>query len=122
MKELAVEGCSLELDHGSGSVSISTTPSTVVKADGKGCYKGSISFSISGFKGTKILNPDGAGSGSISGSAQYTKIEGSSAVLKDDSVTVTLTGTAGQGSSQHPETEDVTVKVSDAGQTYAKGE
>ena len=122
MKELAVDGCTLELDHGSGSISISTTPSTVVKADGKGCYKGSISFSISGFTGTSILNGDGAGSGSISGSAQHTKIEGSPAVLKDDNVTVTLTGTAGQGSSQHTETEDVTVKVSNAGQTYAKGE
>ena len=121
MEYIAVNGCELALDHGSGSISISSTPSTKVKAGGKGCYKGKISFSVSGFSGTKITNSNGSGSGNISGSAEHVLIEGDSAVLANDEVTVTLKGTAGTGQSEHQESEDVTVKVKKAGQDKVIG-
>ena len=125
MQSIAVDGCTLQLSAGTGSISITSQPSQKIKCDGKGAYKGQIQFSISGYMGTNITNGDGQGSGSISGTSRCVKIEGQTAVLQNDtSESVTINGTkpSSSGSGTEPAVDVITVKVSDAGQSKVKAE
>lgn len=126
MKNIAVQGCELELTPPSSppaSVQITTSPSQKVKADGKNCYKGTLQVSISGYTGGDITVPgSGSGNGTISPGATKGKIEGAAAVLEGDSGTITVNGQKPSGSSTVPATQAVTVKIKAAGQTKNKME
>lgn len=110
-KNIAVEDCVLECTP-RADATITTPPSSHVKASGKGCYRGSITIMVT--NAAAVSDNNGTGTGNLSGSARHTKIDGVSAVLEGDSVTITVNGTSG-GS---PATGQVTVKIKDAGQKY----
>lgn len=124
-KAIAVQGCTLEIvEEGKSALSkqISTSPSSDVKFDGKGAYSGTIQIALSGYTGGRIVAESGATvtPGTLSGSAQYVKIDGNSAVLEGDiSDTITVVGSDSMG---HSVTDTCTVKISNAGQDYVKGE
>lgn len=126
MKNIAVKGCTLELTPASSpeaTVTIKTDPSKKVLAVGKGCYFGDLEISITGYTGGSIdVTGSGSGNGTLSGSSTKYKIEGAAAVLEGDSVTITVNGQKTSGSSTIATTQDVTVKISDAGQTNNKSE
>ena len=121
-KNIAVDGCTLEFQAGgSGTITITGTPSTKVKADGKAVYK-EIKFAISGYNGQDITNSDGAGQGSIIASAQKVKVEGNAVILEGDvSASITINGTTTSKGSQKPAVAVEVVKVTDAGQSKVKG-
>lgn len=124
-KSIAVQGCSLEIvEEGKSalSITISTSPSTDVKFDGKGAYRGTVQIAISGYTGGSIVSASGATvtPGTLSGSAQHVKIDGNSAVLEGDtSDVITVEGYDSMG---HLVPDTCTVKISNAGQDYVKGE
>lgn len=121
MGYIAVAGCTLQLQSGTGDIKITSTASKKVKADGKGVYT-EINFDVSNYTGGEITNGDGKGSGSITASAEHVKVEGNAVILEgDESATITLDGTKPGPSGKLPATATDTVKVSDAGQTKVKG-
>ena len=124
LKNIAVEGCSLKFQNGGGpdtAISITGTTSTKVKADGKAVYK-ELKFSISGYNGQTITNADGTGQGSIIASAEHVKVEGNAVILEGDvSAEITISGTTTTQSGKTPVTAVEVVKVTDAGQSKAKG-
>lgn len=119
---VAVDGCELAFKTSSflGTITITNNPSDVVKCDGKNSFIGSISFSISGFNGGAITNKDGTGSGTIQGGASKCTSGNNPMVLENDSVSVIISGTAGEGQSKHPEVVNAEVYVKKAGQTVCK--
>jgi hypothetical protein len=125
LKNIAVEGCSLEFQNGGGpntAISITGTTSTKIKADGKAVYK-ELKFSISGYKGQAITNGDGTGSGSIIATAQHVKVEGNAVLLEGDvSAAITINGTTTPpGGSPSPAVATEIVKITAAGQSKVKG-
>ena len=124
LKNITVEGCSLEFQNGGGpntAISITGTTSTKVKADGKAVYK-ELKFSISGYNGQAITNSDGTGEGSIIASAEHVKVEGNAVILEGDvSATITISGSTTTPSGKQDVTATEVVKVTDAGQSKAKG-
>lgn len=123
LKNITVEGCTLQLQSGTGTITI--TPgqtSTKVKADGKAVYK-TLKFTISGYTGGTItVSGSGSGSGEINASATKVKVEGNAVFLEgDQSATITLNGLQPSGSGTAPATATDIVKISDAGQSKAKG-
>lgn len=124
-KAISVQGCTLEIvEEGKSatSISITTAPSTDVKFDGKGAYSGTLQITLSGYTGGYIVSGSGGTvtPGTLSGSAQYVKIDGNSAVLEGDtSDVITVVGSDSMG---HSVTDTCTVKISNAGQDYVKGE
>lgn len=120
-KNIAVKGCELEDETGGGTVSISTSPSDKVKADGKGIYFGPISISVSGSDGGGLIGDgNGAGTGVITGTGSKVTSGGQPALLEGDTVTVAVTGTTTSGNVVTPVKDvPVTVKVKKAGQSVA---
>jgi hypothetical protein len=118
-KELAVQGCTLEIQTPvSGNASITSSPSTKVKADNKGVYKGTVLVSVSGASQGNCQGASGVGS--FTTTAQKCKVENETPLRKDDEATVTCNGTdPTQGGA--PCSFSATVKVSDAGQNKVKG-
>lgn len=136
MSELAVKGCSFEasLDTGQGSISATlstaTTPSKDVLVNNKGVFFDKITVTVaSGSSVTLTSPPPGATSNEgkllvsdtidISGTAgDILDAGGNKAVQKDDdgSKSLTFTFPAPQGAVT-TYSVNVTVKVSDAGQT-----
>lgn len=118
-KNIAVDGCELEDETGGGTVSISTSPSDKVKADGKGIYFGPISISVSGSDGGGLIGDgNGAGPGVITGTGSSIKSDGQPALLEGDTATVLVSGTTTSGSTVTPVLNvSVTVKVKKAGQS-----
>ena len=117
MKNIAVQGCSLELTDKTlaGLPQITTAPSSTTKADGKPAYRGNLTVSVP-------IVTDTAGNVAadvtltISGSSQKTKIDGQAAVLEGDS------GTAKAVVFTHPTTgvqatHDVEARIASAGQS-----
>lgn len=125
LKNIVVEGCTLQFQNG-GSGTITITPgqtSTKVKADGKAVYK-TLNFTISGYTGQSItIAGSGAGSGSINATAQHCKVEGQPVFLEgDQSATITINGLQPvPGGGTGPATATEIVKITNAGQTKAKG-
>lgn len=125
LKEIAVEGCTLEFQNGgTGTITINPNQaSTKVKAEGKGVYK-TLKFTISGYTGGAItVTGSGTGSGEINASAQKVKVEGNAVFLKGDvSSTITINGLQpAEGGGTKPATNQEIVKITDAGQTKVKG-
>lgn len=120
-KYIAVEGCTLSLSTGTGTITISTQPSNVLKAGGKGVYCGNLNFSITGYSSTVVtVAGSGSATGSISPTSTTVSSKGNKAVLEGDNTTVTVTGLAYSGSSTVTVTETVIVTVESAGQTVVK--
>lgn len=118
MSNIAVLGCELEVvPPGTGTITITSQPSTDVFINNKGVYFKEIRFTVAGSNGGgSVTNNDGTGSGSIVASgADILEIpSGNLSVLEGDtSLPVNITGTAGQSSA----TGSVTVRVKSAGQT-----
>lgn len=125
LKEIAVEGCTLEFQNGgTGTITINPNQaSTKVKAEGKGVYT-SLQFTISGYTGGAItVAKSGSGSGAINATAQKVKVEGSAVFLKGDvSSTITISGLKpAEGGGTAPATATEIVKITNAGQTKVKG-
>lgn len=110
-KYIAVQGCTLECTP-VATAQIATSPSTTTKADGKACYRGSLTITVT--NATAVTDGNGAGTGVITGSAQEVRIDGQPAVLEGDKVQITVSGTA----DGNPASGTVIVKISQAGQTY----
>lgn len=124
LKNITVEGCTLKFQNGGGpdtAITITGTKSTKVKADGKAVYK-ELKFSISGYNGQAITNADGTGQGSIKASAEHVKVEGNAVILEGDvSASITISGSTTTQSGKQDVTATEVVKVTDAGQSKAKG-
>ena len=117
---IAVEGCVLTITNGSGNATIQTNPQNHWAVCNKKPYAGPLTVQVSGAVVPPITNPNGQGSASLQPGSQYCKINGLKAVLEGDTVNVPLTGTAGTGSSEHPETATAVVKITSAGQQFVK--
>jgi hypothetical protein len=116
-KLIAAQGCEIELTPASttpATVQIVEPPSTDVKAEGKGLYRGQLTIMIAGYQGGAVTTT-GAGSGTIAGTAQSVKIDMMPAVLEGDSGTAVVTD-ASTGA-----TQPVTLRVKSAGQNSVKG-
>lgn len=117
---IAVEGCTIAHDSGSGisggSFTITSVASTKVKAEGKGVYKLEIAFTFAGGSESTVVAGSVTGGGTISATATKTKAEGQLVVREGD--TGTLTG-AGTNPAPPPPTLPVSgdVIISVAGQT-----
>jgi hypothetical protein len=123
LKAIAVDGCTLQLQSGTGTIQINPgQTSTKVKCGGKAAYK-TLQFVVQNYVGGAITIPiPTSGNGAINASAQKVKIEGQAALLEgDDSGTITLNGQVQSGTSVVPATATDTVKIVKAGQTKVKG-
>lgn len=117
MKNIVVSGCSFSLSEGSGTVTVTSTPSTKVKFGGSYAYKSPLSIMVAAYTDESTIIT-GAGSGSISGSSVKTTVENTAALLENDSVSVTVTGI--NPSTKAAATKTITVKISSAGQSEVK--
>lgn len=119
-KSLAVDGCELEDTTGGGNVSVTSSPSTAVLADGKGVFFGAVALSVSGSDGGgSIGDGNGAGTGIITGTgSSICDGTGQPALLEGDTATIQVSGTTTPpGGSPTPVGPiPVTVKVKKAGQ------
>lgn len=107
------QGCTIQITNGTGDVNITTPASTSVKVGGKGAYSGPLTISITGFVGSIITG--GAGTGTLSPNAQFSKIDGKLAVLENATASIVCYGTNAQtGATGFPETANV--KIISAGQ------
>lgn len=124
LKNITVQGCTLKFQNGGGpdsAITITGTTSTKVKADGNAVYK-ELKFSISGYNGQAITNSDGTGQGSIKATAEHVKVEGNAVILEGDvSAQITISGSTTTQSGKQDVTAIEVVKVTDAGQSKAKG-
>lgn len=117
MSYIAVLGCELEVvSPGTGTVTVTSQPSSDIFINNKGVFFREIQFTVSGSNGGgAVTNNDGTGSGSIiaSGADVLNIPSNLMAVLEGDtSMPVSITGTAGQ----YTATGTVTVRVKNAGQ------
>lgn len=123
LKNIAVEGCTLQLQNGTGTITINPgQASAKVKCDGKAVYT-ALKFTVSGYTGGAItVSGSGAGSGEIISTAQKNKAEGKSVFLEGDkSAVVTINGLQPSGSGTAPATATETVTIQMAGQSKVKG-
>lgn len=119
-KNIVVDGCTLSLSSGIGTITITSLPESNAKINGNGIYAGSLSFSVNGFTGTSITVPGtGSGTGTINGTG-IVKINDKKVLLENDSVDITLNGFKPQGNTTVSTTENVTVTITSAGQTSIK--
>jgi hypothetical protein len=120
-KEIANANLTLAPDPpiSGGTGTVSTSPSTKVKAGGAGVHRGTINFTWAG--GTYAGQPIVSGSGSITATAVKAKADGQAVVRKDDSGPISGTYT---NPAPPPPTLPFsgTVKVSNAGQTKDRGQ
>lgn len=119
-KNIAVKGCTLVIQGGSGPPpTITNQPSSDITVGGKGVFFKEIKVSLSGVTAGTITNSDGQGTGSITGTgADVLDANGDKAVLEGDvSASITVNGTMSTPSGPQSASGTVTVKVSAAGQT-----
>lgn len=115
---IAVDGCELEDVTGSGTVTITSSPSSDDDVSGKGIFFGPVTFSISGSNGGgSISDNNGTGTGIITGTgANICDAVGQPSLLEGDTVTAFVSGTADDGDVTVPNVP-VTIKVKKAGQS-----
>lgn len=114
----AVQGCQLQIMSGAGVATITTPPSTKLKANGKPVYIGPLTVSVTGFSGA-VVTGGGTGTGTINPTS-IGKTEGKGIVREGDtSQPITISGVNASGS---PATEVTTVKIVSAGQMVTRGE
>lgn len=123
LKEIAVDGLTLAPQGivSGGVLSITSVPSTKVKAEGAGVYKDPLTFTLTGANATGY-DPGTVmtvGSGSIPATALKVKAESLAVMRVDDQfATVAMTGTI--LGTPTPFTEPW--KITNAGQTKVKAE
>lgn len=117
MSELAVLGCTVSITSGHTTpnpIVITTQPSSNVSVNGKGVYKGTISVTVA-----PIADPSGntstGGTITIDGSGSNCLVDGSNAVLKNDSGSQSFPFV--NASSAPVGSQTVSIKITDAGQT-----
>lgn len=110
---------------GAATLTITSQPSSTVKADGKGVWVGPLMFTISNYMdGTSIDVPASGATtapGSMPAGAKKVMADGQPVMLKGDKVQVVVMGQKTAGQSTVPSTCSVTVEIQDAGQTVVKG-
>lgn len=120
---VAVQGLTLEPQGivSGGILNITSLPSLNCKAEGKGIYRGSLIFTLTGANaigydpGTVII----VGTGTISPTATKVKANGLLVLRKDDqNLNIPMTGTI--GGTPTPFTEPF--KITNAGQTTVKAQ
>lgn len=119
-KPVAVDGCTLTISSGGSgpAPSVTNSPSSNIKAGGKGVFFKEIKFSVSGVTAGTITNADGAGEGTIKGTGSSILENGDKAVLEDDeSALITVNGTMSTPSGPQSASGQIKVKVSKAGQS-----
>lgn len=127
-KEIANEDLTLQIttEGVTGSIEIISVPSTKVKANNKGVYRGDLIFNVSGLvQGVCGTSTAGSNLGvTISPTAVKVKAEGLEVLRKGDKVTEVTSSGAMQPGSPSPTACTITydVEVVDAGQTKAKAE
>lgn len=118
LKNAVIEGCTLVADSGTGTLKITSNASQNTKVDGFGVYAGTITISISNLTGAGFSG--GTGSGTITGSAQYNKIDNQPVVLEGDKTAeIPVSAVDGDGD---PITVPTVVTITVAGQTVVKME
>jgi hypothetical protein len=123
-KELAVDGLTLSpqgiVTPGTGTLTITSTPSTKVKPEGKGVYTASLQFTLVGANATGY-DPGTVqivGTAAIAATAVKVKADGSFVMRVDDqNAAVSMTGTI----SGTPTPFVEPWKITNAGQTKVKG-
>jgi|OM-RGC.v1.027682084 hypothetical protein len=122
-KEVAVDGCTIEPQGivSGGTLSITSVPSTKVKAEGAGVYRGQIQFTVSGANasgydpGTVVT----VGPATIPATALKVSADGQAVMRVDDQVpAAAMTGTIGGTPTPFVEPFAIT----DAGQTKVLAE
>lgn len=106
---------------GAAVLTVTSQPTSKVKAEGKAIWKSPLTFTISGYMDGTTIDVPASGStvapGSMSSSATKVKVENVAPMLLGDSVTVTVLGQKTSGSSTVPAPVSVTVQITDAGQS-----
>ena len=129
-KELAVDGCTLSIQAGGGTgdISITTLPSIKAKKvpESKGIYSGDMIIAVSnGVNGSCGTSAKATGGGSIVPTSIKNKVENKSVIRTGDKnlVPILMTGTEpASPSGTKACTYNITVEVTDAGQTKITGE
>jgi len=120
-KFLAVQGLTLTPQGivSGGIKTISSVASVNVKADGKGCYKSPLTFTVAGANATgydpgtvATVSPC-----SINATAVASKVDGGFAMRVDDQASASMTGTIGGTPTPFVEV----FKITDAGQSKVRG-
>ena len=120
--EVAVLDCTLKFQNSShsGTIVISTLPSTNTKVDNNGVYAGVLTVVITAGTDGSITNA--TGTGTISPTALFVKIDGQLVIRKgDSSIVITMTGT----NPSPPPTNSTyltTVEIDDPNQTSTKAD
>lgn len=121
LKEIANANCTLDVKEPTiqATLTVTSLPSTNVKADGAGVYAGGIDFVIAGATDGTCTQSAPA-TGTIDPTATETKANGDEVVRVDDEAqTVTVTGVLSGGGAC---SLAVTGYVSDAGQDKVRAE
>lgn len=117
VKNIVVEGVQFSFDHGTGTVTVNSQPSTKCKCDGKGIYN-EIKFSVAGYSGGAISQA-GEGTGEFPDNSTKSKAGLKSIFfLGDESKEFQVSGPNLAGVIV---TEIEKIKVIDAGQTKCRG-
>lgn len=127
-----IANADLTISHGVGSIvtggtfTVSSTPSTKVKANNKGVHKGGVAFDFAGGSAAGTNPGSVTGSGNISPTATKVKAEGELVNRVDDSASISMTGKT-NNPSPPPPLIDVPlgaqpVVISNAGQNKVKGQ
>lgn len=127
-KYIAVEGCMLEVvAPATGTVQITSSPSTRSKVEGKGIYRGPLQIAVSNVQ----QPPDGTAtpgtvpSAAIQPTAQRDSVDSLLVMRVGDRIDGLVAADAMRpGGSGSPEPSPITfsVEIKDAGQTRTKGE
>lgn len=126
MKPVAVAGCELTVEYTSaggenGVASITSLPSTTVKAEGNGVYRGQLSINVSGVTNSKSNATVPGPTVAVTMNPTSTKalVDGDAPIREDDTVTGTAYPTT---TSSPPVTVPTafTVKVTGAGQSSVR--
>ena len=100
-----------------GDVEVTSLPSSNVKINDKGVYRGSVIVAVTNADNKSGCSA-GVGGGAIISSSLKCKADGQAVTREGDSIVVPVTGTTGSSACSF----DVTVKVKDAGQDKVKAE
>lgn len=124
---VAVEGLTLEpqgiVSIGAGTLTITATPSTKMKAEGSGVYTTPLTFTLTGANATgyETGTVQTAGPGSITATAVKVRSQGSFVMrVEDQNLSIAMSGVVSGSGSPSPFTEPW--KITDAGQAKVKAE
>ena len=124
LKAVMVSGGAVGFAAGSvvsgGVFTITAVPSLKTKIDGNGVYCGPLAWTFTGGNASGASPGTVSGAGTINPTAQYNKDSSKALVLEGDSVSATFAGVTPSGSPIS--FQNVTVKVTNAGQTVVKGD